>query len=125
MNQSLLVNRNFITKYDHLNEYSKLLFVSSMTFLMGFTRTQVFSQFQPDKPVCLKGLSLLQRSASRTFLHTNPTINVCSAQSRNSVQFRNCPVQSRNSHFVAQSGNSYHAQDNSGMVYAQVGIGAK
>ena len=28
--------------------------------LMGFTSTQVFGPFKPDKPVCLKGLSLLQ-----------------------------------------------------------------
>ena len=36
-----------------------------------------------------------------------------------SVQFRNRPAQSMNSHFVVQSGNSYLAQDNSRIVSAQ------
>ena len=36
-----------------------------------------------------------------------------------SVQFRNCPAQSRKSHFVAQSVNSYLAKDNFGIVSVQ------
>ena len=38
-----------------------------------------------------------------------------------SVQFRNCPAQSGNSHFVGRSGNSYFAQSNSGIARAQSG----
>ena len=39
---------------------------------------------------------------------------------KESVQFRNCHAQSRNSHFVAQIGDSYLAQDNSGIVSASI-----
>ena len=38
-----------------------------------------------------------------------------------SVQFRNCPAQSGNSHFVGRSRNSYFAQCNSGIARAQSG----
>ena len=38
-----------------------------------------------------------------------------------SVQFRICPAQSGNSHFVARRRNSYFAQCNSGIARAQSG----
>ena len=44
---------------------------------------------------------------------------ICSAQSRNRYNSGIAPAQSRNSHFVGQSKNSYFAQFNSGIVRAQ------
>ena len=37
------------------------------------------------------------------------------------MQFRNCPAQSENSHFVGRSRNAYSAQCNSGIACAQSG----
>ena len=47
---------------------------------------------------------------------------ICSAQSETqSVQFRNCPEQSGNSHFFTRSRNAYIAQCNSRIAPAQSG----
>ena len=41
------------------------------------------------------------------------------------IKFRNCPAQSKYSHFAGRSRNSYFAQDDSELLLRKVGIGTK
>ena len=66
INQPLRVNRDFIPKYTILITIRNCN--SGPPWLMGFTSTQVVGQFQQDKQVCLKGLSLLKAKVVRVGL---------------------------------------------------------